>query len=104
MSAVSQVVPTTAPGVPAVPNPPGPSFHPSSLNEGITQSSPGALNVYRQTAACFCEVGTASITSLALSAASVRVAQQSNKPHAAKTHNPFDITRTIFITRNLHFG
>ncbi len=39
MSGVSQVVPTTAPGVPLVPKPPGPCFHCLSSKPGRAQSS-----------------------------------------------------------------
>ena len=48
MSAVFQVVPTTAPGVPLVPKPPGPCFQRLSSKLGLLQSAAGFSNVNRQ--------------------------------------------------------
>ena len=45
MSGVFHSVRTTAPGVPWVPNPPGPSFHAEASNSGLNQSSAGACVV-----------------------------------------------------------
>ena len=61
MSAVFHWVRTTAPGVPFVPNPPGPSFQDESSNPGLTQSSAGLSSVKRQLTPSCCEVGTTSL-------------------------------------------
>src|SRR6266481_5019121 len=63
MSAEFQLVPTTAPGVPVVPKPPGPVFQSVSSKPGFSQPSAGLLATYFHVAACFCDVGTTSITS-----------------------------------------
>ena len=60
MSSVFHSVRTTAPGVPLVPKPPGPSFQPESSKSGLNQSSAGFSNVYRQVSPRLCEVGTTS--------------------------------------------
>ena len=47
MSPVFHSVRTTAPGVPLVPNPPGPFFHAESSNSGLNQPAAGLSMVYR---------------------------------------------------------
>src|SRR5205823_12606374 len=58
MSAVFHSVRTTAPGVPLVPKPPGPSFQEEVLNSGLYHPSAGAAVVKRQRTGSISEVGT----------------------------------------------
>src|SRR6476620_9920784 len=58
MSGLSHFVRTTAPGVPSVPKPPGPLFHPSSAKPGSIQPVAGLVVVYRHVCADFALVGT----------------------------------------------
>ena len=57
MSAVFQVVRTTAPGVPAVPNPPGPLLQAASLKPAFVQPAAGVVVVYFQVWAVACDEG-----------------------------------------------